>query len=179
MVAVGTEESIETDEDSTGETGPVNELRVTESAKSFITIVPSVEQVTVKLTDEPLDADTAEVEQFAVPLALMKSEVEIPLTVDENATVYVNVLELEFAPGLVTVAVGAAVSIVTALTVTALVGPVLVPSVTVFAFIRKAKVPSVVQVTVTVNVIPWKADTEPIEQVAVPEAFVKSVLSKP
>jgi hypothetical protein len=67
-MAVGTLESMVTLEAETVFTGPLMPLRTTLSARSPITTVPSELQVTVKVTELPLAADTAVVVQLEVPL---------------------------------------------------------------------------------------------------------------
>ena len=85
--AVGTEESIVTLLASTAVAGEVLKPFVTENAESLMTMVPSVEQRTVKTTCVPEDAETAIVEQLAEPLALTKSPIAIPETAELKSTV--------------------------------------------------------------------------------------------
>ena len=139
-----------------------------------MTTVPSVEQSTVNVTDVPEATEAAIVEQLAVPLAFTKSEIAIPVTEALKSTVYERVREDEVEDGIETCAWTTTELMVTVEVVTAVTGPVFVPSVTELALRRSATVPSVVQVTTTLIVVPEAADTEVTEHVAVPEALTKS-----
>jgi len=85
---------------------------LTELLASLVTTVPSDAHATVTVTDVPDDADGVNEQLSAVPV-LEKSSLEIPVTLSEKFSVYVNVRIADGVDGDVHDAVGTVESIVT------------------------------------------------------------------
>lgn len=95
--------------------------------------------------------------------------VAIPETLSSNEAVYNKVRVVDVAPGRVTVAVGATVSMVVVVENMFEVGPALLAaSVTPLELNLISTVPSVEQVTAMVTDVPDEADGVPVVQLAVP-----------
>jgi hypothetical protein len=100
----------DTSRDETAVTGPKFVPSETDCAAKYITIFPSVEQLTLKEALVPDGCETETVEHSAVPLRFTKSRVEISETGSEKLTVKLSCLVREIALGDTIEAVGTIVS---------------------------------------------------------------------
>ena len=152
---------------------------VTAPATSRGVTVPSEQPLTTTFTDVPVDADGVNTQPVAVPW-FVKSAAAMPSADSPNVIGNVMLAALVGEAGAVPqVAVGPVRSILTAVAVAALAGPLLAAtSDTLLAASTGVTVPSVHPLAVTVTDVPVAAEGVKVQPVAVP-ALLKSLATMP